>query len=474
MHAPITKLAGEIPASSLCNGERQVAETVDGIRRDHVARYEWLASRLPASSRVLDIACGVGYGAQILAEAGHRVIAIDRDAEAISYAKEHYAHQNITFMCRDAAHLGTLPILDAVACFETLEHIAEPEAFLRELRRLAPRLYVSVPNEDHFPFGHGYAFHHRHYTRGQLDCLLRKIGFSPVLVAGQHGSLSEVDEEIEGRTLIMVADRSKPDPTAVEPEAPPKPAKGPRHIAIVAFGPTSAFYLDAAKKDGSRQRFADFVIGVNAMGSVIQCDLVMHMDDVRIQERRATADPEGHVAGLLEWLKGYRGRVMTSRAHPDYPHLEEMPLEDMLNEFQGGYINGTGAAALAYAIYLRPEEISLWGFDFTYPNSHKNERGRACVEYWMGRAHERGIMFRLPPKTSLMDSFEDSASDEAHFYGYDTMKVIVTGSHDADTGRISFSVTKTPLPESEWPTAEDVEAAYDHGKHPNEQGRAKR
>lgn len=250
--------------------------------------------------------------------------------------------------------------------------------------------------------------------------------------------------------------------------------ESPNHIAIVAFGPTSAFYLDAAKKEGNRKRFADFVISINAMGSVIQSDLVFHMDDVRIQQIRADADPDGHVAGLLEWVKEYRGRVMTSRGHPDYPHLEELPLEDMLNEFQGGYINNTAAAALAYAIYLKPKEISLWGMDYTFPNSHKNERGRACVEYWMGRAQERGILFRLPPKTSLMDSFEDSASDEARFYGYDTMKVYVKAAEDPETKRIKFVLTKEFLPESEWPTAREVEDAYDHGKHPKDQGMARK
>lgn len=243
------------------------------------------------------------------------------------------------------------------------------------------------------------------------------------------------------------------------------PAK-PKHIAIVAFGPTSAFYLDAAKKEGNRKRFADFVIAVNAMGSVIQADLVFHMDDVRIQERRAAADPEGHIAGIVEWLREYPGRVMTSRGHPDYPNLEEFPLEDVLNKLGSGYINGTGAAALAYAISLEPKEISLWGFDFTYPNAHKNEKGRGCVEYWLGYAMKAGIQIRLPPKTSLLDSFEDSSGDEAKIYGYDTMKLRI--AFDGELGR--FRVTKTPIPEEEWPSAEEVEAAYDHGKAPHLQG----
>jgi hypothetical protein len=68
-----------------------------------------------------------------------------------------------------------------------------------------------------------------------------------------------------------------------------------------------------------------------------------------------------------------------------------------------------------------------------------------------------------------MDSYEDSASDEAKIYGYDTMKVQIA----FDPAANKFKVTKTPRPEEEWPTAADVESAYDHGKHPNAQGMAK-
>jgi hypothetical protein len=160
---------------------------------------------------------------------------------------------------------------------------------------------------------------------------------------------------------------------------------------------------------------------------------------------------------------------MTARAHPDYPNLEEFPLEDLLNKLGSAYINGTGAAALAYAIYLEPDEISLWGFDFTYPNAHKNEKGRGCVEYWLGYAAKAGIMIRLPPKTSLLDSFEDSAGDEAKIYGYDTIKLQIAMQPDG-----LFKVTKTPIDESDWPSAAEVEAAYDHGKHPALQGSARK
>jgi hypothetical protein len=58
----------EHPIFPMRDGERQVAPTLEGIRRDHVARYEWAARRL--KGRVLDACCGIGYGTQILAKAG--------------------------------------------------------------------------------------------------------------------------------------------------------------------------------------------------------------------------------------------------------------------------------------------------------------------------------------------------------------------------------------------------------------------
>lgn len=241
----------------------------------------------------------------------------------------------------------------------------------------------------------------------------------------------------------------------------------PKHVAIVAFGGTSSYYLNAAKQHGDRRRFADQVWGINGMGSVLQCDLVFHMDDIRIQELRAEVDPEGHVAGLVQFLRDYSGPVMTSRGQADYPYLIEFPLEDVINKLGRAYFNGTAAYAVAYAIYLGVEEISLWGFDFTYPNAHKSEKGRACVEFWLGFAAARGIQIRLPPATSLMDSFEDANSDEALLYGYDTVKLQIEMNADG-----TCKVTMTPR--EDLPTAAEIEAAYDHGKHPLAQRRERK
>ena len=156
----------------LHSGERQVAAELSGIRRDHRARYEWAARRLPPGSRVLDLACGVGYGARILAEADHLVLGVDRDPETIAFANRHYGHPRARFAVGNAIAPIIEPGFGAAVSFETIEHLADPLPMLAALRRAEiPLLLASVPNEETFPF-QGYSFHHRHYSRADFAELL--------------------------------------------------------------------------------------------------------------------------------------------------------------------------------------------------------------------------------------------------------------------------------------------------------------
>ncbi len=185
---------------------------------------------------------------------------------------------------------------------------------------------------------------------------------------------------------------------------------------------------------------------------MLDCDLVFHMDDVRIQEIRASAAPASNIAGLLKWIKKSPVPVVTSRAHPDYPALVEFPLEDVLNHLGHDYFNSTAAYAIAFAIHTGATKISVFGMDFTYPNLEHAEKGRACVEFWLGVAHARGIELRLPETSSLMDSMHSRAS---RLYGYDTVDV---GFHMQPDGVLKLSFT----PRATLPSAAEIEANYDH------------
>jgi hypothetical protein len=60
------------------------------------------------------------------------------------------------------------------------------------------------------------------------------------------------------------------------------------------------------------------------------------------------------------------------------------------------YFNSTAAYAVAYAIHMGVKKISVFGMDFTYPNAHDAEKGRACVEFWLGIAPRAASSSQCP------------------------------------------------------------------------------
>lgn len=438
-------------------GERQVAPTLDGIRRDHTARYEWAARHLGTGCRVVDLACGIGYGTQILAKAGHEVIGLDRDREAIDYARTHYAHDRACYWRSDAEKLHIAAQYDAVVCFETIEHVKNPRPMLRELAKAAPRLLASVPNESAFPW-RGHAHHYRHYTKAEFSALLAECGWRVTEWWGQAGPESEVERDCDGRTAIAVAERSTIQDACHEISAAPLfCAAAPEHVVILGLGPSLETYVDLVKRLGSRRRFADEVWGINALGDIIQCDRIFHMDDVRIQEIRAAARPRSNIAAMLEWLREHPGPIYTSRAKQDYPGMVDFPLSDVINSTGHAYFNSTAAYAVAFAVHLGVKKVSLFGCDFSYAKSHDAEKGRGCVEFWLGIASERGIDLGISDRSSLMDMCEPQ---ERRLYGYDTVRVHIAEQAEGPA-RVIFT------PRDKLPTADEVEALYDHSQHPN-------
>lgn len=438
---------------SLESGERQVSPTIDGIRADHTARYKWVAEHIPPNSTVIDFAAGIGYGTNIMANAGHIITGYDVDVETLTYANKHYAHANATFEQCDGNNPGQLSPADVAVSFETIEHIQDPRPLLKALRA-APRLIASVPNESVMPWqredGSVTAFHFRHYTKHEFAELLIECGWNPVSWFGQLGPESDVEPDVHGRTLIAMCERvAIPEPKA----------DGEKHIAILGLGPSLDQYLEITKRLGGRHAFCDEVWGINALGGVFDCDLVFHMDDVRIQEIRAAARPSSNIARMLEWIKRSHVPIVTSRPHPEYPATCAFPLEDVLNTLGHDYFNSTAAYAVAYAIYVGATRISIFGMDFTYPNSNDAEKGRGCVEFWLGQAHARGIKINLPKTTSLMDSNHPRA---ARLYGYDTLDVEF--QTDAE-GMLHLDFKERAT----LPTAEQIEANYDHSRPVAEQ-----
>lgn len=444
---------------SLFSDQRQVATSLSEIRRDHVARYEWAARLVEPGASVLDYGCGIGYGSAVMSLKAGKVYGFDVDDETIAYARKTWGRENVEF-----ARVGDR-FIDGVGlatAFEVIEHIEDPAHMLRAIGEVAPVLLASVPNERVLPWRNT-KFHFRHYTREQFEALLNRSGWKVAEWWGQHGPESEVERDVEGRTLVAKCVRAEP---VVSPRAPALDmfagSHAGKHVAIVGLGPSAESYLDHVKRLGSRAAFCDEVWGINAIGSVLDCDLVFHMDDVRIQALRAAAKPESNIANMVQWLKVSRIPVITSRAHADFPALVEYPFQSVVNNLGRVYFNNTAAYAIAYAIYCGVGKISLFGIDFTYPNAHKAEKGRANCEFWLGYAAAAGIEISAPVTSTIIDANVQDSSDDVYAYGYDAAVIKYT---EGDAGEMFFDFSERET----LPTAEEVEAAYDHGRPPAEQ-----
>ena len=236
----------------------------------------------------------------------------------------------------------------------------------------------------------------------------------------------------------------------------------PDHVTIVGLGPSCATFFELTRRLGGVSAYCNEVWGINAMGDVLRCDRVFHMDDLRVQEARAAANPESNIAAMVAWLKKHPGPVYTSVVRDGYPGLVAFPLEAVLNrsgDRNGGapYFNSTTAYAVAFAIHIGVSRISLFGIDYTLANSHHAEQGRACVEFWLGIAAARGIQITIPETSSLMDA---CATDSDRLYGYDGVDVHLL---DQEDGSVKVEMTERAT----LPTAAEIEARYDHSQHPN-------
>lgn len=170
------------------SGERLIPQnSPKRLLDDHLARYDF-ACNFVKNKTVLDIACGVGYGARILSEAGaQRVFAVDICAEAIDYANEHYATTNIEFILDDIKSYRTKQKFDVITCFETIEHIKDYNSALRTLSNLlddfgvllisTPNRCITSPNSKSLNDPPKNKFHHFEFSIQEFIKILQDHGF---------------------------------------------------------------------------------------------------------------------------------------------------------------------------------------------------------------------------------------------------------------------------------------------------------
>jgi SAM-dependent methyltransferase len=126
-------------------GERTLPDVPDENYwfRRHLAVYEWIAQRC-RGLRIADLACGEGYGSDVLARTAASVVGIDANPEAHEHARLRYLRDNLRFE-RGVVEKFAGPC-DAIVFLQTIEHVADPGPLLDGIARAAPLVYISTPN----------------------------------------------------------------------------------------------------------------------------------------------------------------------------------------------------------------------------------------------------------------------------------------------------------------------------------------
>lgn len=161
-------------------GERYVPGTAGEIAHEHWHRYAF-ARGFVAGRRVLDVACGEGYGSALLAGAAAHVTGVDVDAATLAHARATYADRgNVAFVDASAAELPFPDAsVDVVVSFETIEHLdaADQPRMLAEFARVLTHdglLILSSPNRPEYSDARNYVnpFHRHELDRDELARLL--------------------------------------------------------------------------------------------------------------------------------------------------------------------------------------------------------------------------------------------------------------------------------------------------------------
>ena len=145
----------------------------------HLTRYI-IAKEFCKNKVVLDVACGEGYGSSLMSNWGaEKIIGVDVSQEAIDKANKFFSTDKIQFNCNSAENMEFLESnsFDLIVSLETVEHIGNPDRFLKELKRLIRddgTIILSCPNDwYYFPdVKEGNQYHMKKYKFNEFFELL--------------------------------------------------------------------------------------------------------------------------------------------------------------------------------------------------------------------------------------------------------------------------------------------------------------
>jgi len=161
-----------------------------GLSEDILKRW------IPAGGSLIDIGCNTGVWCRKAAQYAGTVVGIDFREDHIKQAREQTVEKNVEFVVGDATKDLPGRRFDVALLTHVLEHIDDPDSFLRSLQKIASRVIIEVPDFENDPLNwvrwkndlrfYSDADHVREYTEDILLEQLERNGWR-VLEHRKHG-----------------------------------------------------------------------------------------------------------------------------------------------------------------------------------------------------------------------------------------------------------------------------------------------
>lgn len=182
-------------------------------------------------------------------------------------------------------------------------------------------------------------------------------------------------------------------------------------IAILANGDT----VQQFTKSGSIKPRHDEVWGLNqqATWKGVTLDRCFIMDDLKLRM------PFYAGYDFVNWLKDYKGRIITSKAYDEWPASEDYPIKEVAHYFGlplGVAMYSTVDYMIALAIYEGATQIDLYGVDMSNKD-HPTEMVLGTAA-WLGAAQARGVYVRSFVGSIFQYITNPGIAMESGLYGY--------------------------------------------------------
>ena len=191
---------------------------------EHLHRYA-LVQEYITNKKVLDIACGEGYGTNLMAKDATFVYGVDIDAETVTAAQKKYTGSNLSYLVGQA---DKIPLEDAsvdvVVSFETIEHHDKHTEMMLEIKRVLKKegiVIISTPDKKYYTDMRNFhnSFHIKELYKDEFAALLSAHFAKTQMLTQQHISgISLIQDENESNaTRIYTGNYEAFDKIAVHP-----------------------------------------------------------------------------------------------------------------------------------------------------------------------------------------------------------------------------------------------------------------